>query len=78
MLNIVISIILAHGIEILVSIIGTLGLIGICYVVAGKKEEARSEKKREIYLDYQRRLNNGEKLTDMEQIDYDLFSKKYL
>ena len=78
LLDIILGIFLADALEIVLSVIFTIVVIGIAYLVGSKKQKKEEEERRARFIKYQQKIDKGEKLTSMEQLDYDLFGDKYL
>ena len=78
LLDIILGIFLADTLEVVLSVIFTLVVFGIAYLVGSKKQKREEEERRVRFIKYQQKIDKGEKLTSMEQLDYDLFGDKYL
>lgn len=78
MFEIACGILMANILEIVIGLVFFIIFIPICFAIGYNKQKRKEAEQKERFVKYKERMNKGEKLTPMEQLDWDLFHERYV
>ena len=78
MFEIACGILMANILEIVAGLVFFIIFIPICFTIGYNKQKRKEAEQRARFVEYKERMDKGEKLTPMEQLDWDLFHKRYV
>jgi glucan phosphorylase len=72
------GILVANVLEIVAGLAFFVIFVPICFAIGYTKQKRKEAEQRERFIKYKERMDRGEKLTPMEQLDWDLFHDRYI
>lgn len=72
------GILVANILEIVAGLVFFIIFVPICFVIGYTKQKRKEAEQKERFIKYKERMDKGEKLTPMEQLDWDLFHDRYI
>ena len=78
MLEVAGGILVANILEIVVALIFLVIFVPVCFVICYIRQKRKAAKQKERFIKYKERMDRGEELTQMEQLDWDLFHDRYI
>lgn len=72
------GILVANILEIVAGLVFFIIFVPVCFAIGYTKQKRKEAEQKERFIKYKERMDKGEKLTPIEQLDWDLFHDRYI